>query len=81
MGEANVLAAYDMLRKPSFFLMNVLRSEPNACLEWLCGNISLILLSRICGADIENTLEHYLILGATAVKSLAQAVASVVVPV
>ncbi|KAK9916521.1 hypothetical protein WJX75_003686 [Coccomyxa subellipsoidea] len=25
MGEANVLAAYDMLRKPSFFLMNVLR--------------------------------------------------------
>lgn len=41
----------------------------------------LILLSRICGADIENTLEHYLILGATAVKSLAQAVASVVVPV
>lgn len=27
MGEASVLAAYDMLRKPSFFLTNVFRSE------------------------------------------------------
>ena len=43
--------------------------------------ISLVLLSRLRGADIENTLEHFVILGATTVKSLAQAVSSVVVPV